>query len=137
MVGVNMSKHDEQAYVRGVKVAGFWKQLKRPLASWEQRSATWAKNHNVPVWVGRIPLVMAILISLTGLIAGGFVVALIVSFIWALAFILQNMGNSPNSNVYHYDNDSGPIVRSGGEGYGLYSGSDELTSYRMDRDIDD
>ncbi|MGR7122082.1 hypothetical protein ACU62C_22510 [Klebsiella aerogenes] len=85
-----MSKHDEQAYSRGVRAAGIWKRLKHTVASWDQRGTAWAKNHNIPVWIGRVPLVAAILISLTCLIAGGFIVALIVAFIWAITFILQN-----------------------------------------------
>lgn len=91
MVGVNMSKRDDEAYVRGVRAAGVWKQLKHILTSWDQRCAIWAKNHNAPVWVGRFPLALAILVSLVGFITGGFVVALIVAFIWSIAFILQNI----------------------------------------------
>lgn len=91
MVDVNMNKHDEEAYVRGVRAASIWKQLKRILTSWDLRCAIWAKKHNAPVWVGRIPLTLAILVSLAGLIAGGLVVTLIVAFIWSIAFILQNI----------------------------------------------
>ncbi|MGR7482817.1 hypothetical protein [Klebsiella aerogenes] len=124
-----MSNHYEQAYTRGVRAAGIWKRLKHTVASWDQRGAAWAKNHNIPVWIGRVPLVAAILISLTGLIAGGFIVAFIVAFIWAMAFILQNV------DLNSIDDDSkptGPGYRYGQDGYGYYSGSDDITSERID-----
>lgn len=87
---VNMSKQNKEAYNRGVKAAGIWKQLKNFLANWDQRCTMWTRNHNAPEWVGRIPSVIAILASLTGIIAGGLFIALIVLFIWAIAFILRN-----------------------------------------------
>lgn len=77
----------------GVRAAGIWKRLKHTVASWDQRGAAWAKNHNIPVWISRVPLVMFILFSLIGLTAGGLAVASVVAFIWAIAFMLQNIGN--------------------------------------------
>lgn len=135
MVGVNMSKHDEQAYIRGVRAAGIWKRLKHTVASWDQRGTAWAKNHNIPVWIGRVPLVAAILISLTCLIAGGFIVAFIVAFIWGMLFIAQNTGN----NLLRHENTNASTThaqfRNGSQGYGLYSGSEDLvTSHRIDLD---
>jgi hypothetical protein len=91
MGSVNMKKHNQQAYILGNRAADMWKNLKRLLVCLERRCAAWAKKHNAPVWVSRIPLIAVILISLTGLIAGGFVVALIAVFIWAIAYILQNI----------------------------------------------
>jgi hypothetical protein len=129
MVGVNMSKHDEQAYTRGVRAAGIWKRLKHTLINWDQRCIAWAKNHNVPVWVGRVPFVTAIFVSLIGLITGGFVVVCIVAFIWAIAFILQSV------DLNSIDDDSkptGPGYRYGQDGYGYYSGSDDITSEKID-----
>lgn len=94
---VNMNQHNKQAYARGYKAAGIWKQLKGSLVSWDHRCVTWARNHNAPLWVGRIPLIAAVTISLASLIAGSIAVALVIVFIWAMAFILQNikLGNIP------------------------------------------
>lgn len=131
MVIVNMNKQNKEAYNRGVKAAGIWKQLKNFLANWDQRCAMWARNHNAPKWVGRIPLVAAILVSLTGIIAGGFLIAFIVVFIWAIAFILQHTDIKQTIE----DDDSrpnGPGYRYGQDGFGYYSGSDDITSERID-----
>jgi len=128
---VNMSKQNKEAYNRGVKAAGIWRQLKKLLANCDQRCTVWARNHNAPAWVGRIPLVTAILASLTGIIAGGLFIAFIVVFIWAIAFILQHADIKKSVE----DEDSrphGPGYRYGQDGFGYYSGSDDITSDRID-----
>jgi hypothetical protein len=127
---VNMNQFNKLAYVRGLKAAEAWKHMKYMLRSWDYRCATWAKNHNAPVWVGRIPLVVVILISLAALFAGGMIVALIVIFIWAIVFILQNIGqndSASDSNIH------APLseYKDGPQGYGLYCGA-----YRIDQEDD-
>jgi hypothetical protein len=124
---VNMNKSNEQAYVRGLRAAGIWKSLKRSLINWDQRCVAWAKKHKFPAGAGRVPLIAAILISLTGLVAGGIAVALIIAFIWAIVFIRQNADFS-NMRVSSssYDTDDGSNLndegyRNGPEGYGYYS----------------
>lgn len=133
-----MSENNERAYVRGRKVAIIWKSLKKIVSTRDQLCVAWAKNHKLPAWIGHLPIISTVLISLAGLIVGGVAIASMIVFIWALAYILQHIGSSPNSSHdSHESYSASPEVRAGSEGYGLYSGSDELTSYRMDKDYDE
>ncbi|MGP0921409.1 hypothetical protein ACJ8PF_23325, partial [Serratia sp. CY81166] len=52
-------------------------------------------------------------------------------FIWAIAFILQNVDPS-DENTFDDERASGPSIRHGNDGYGYYSSSDDLTSERLD-----
>jgi len=133
-----MLQSNKQAYIRGHKVAVMWKCRKMSVITWDQRCVSWAKNHKLPGWIGHIPVIFAVLISLAGIAAGGIAIVSAVILIWALAFILQHLGSNPAHSPNNYESDSSsPEVRAGSEGYGLYSGSDELTSYRMDKDYDE
>lgn len=125
-----MNNQNKQAYNRGIKAADMWKKLKNVLSTWDRRCVHWASNHNAPKWVGRIPLVAAILASFTGMIAGGFVIALIIGFMWAIAFILQNADfsnmqvSSSSDDELNFDDDG---YRNGPDGYGYY-----MDGFRID-----
>ena len=130
-----MSNNNKQAYVRGRKVAMILKRLKGIVLTWDQRCMAWVKHHKLPAWVGHVPVFIAVLATLAGILLGGIVIAGCLIFIWAIAFILQQIGQTN-----HLENDADHIgskghdqplteYRNGDQGYGLYCGS-----YRMDQD---
>jgi len=117
---INMLESNEQAYIRGQKAATFWKRLKRVVSSCDRRCMAWVKNHKLPTWIGHVPVVIAVLGSLAGILLGGAVILGCLIFIWALVYILQQtstdhmqVSNSSASDEtgYYYD---------GPEGYGKY-----------------
>jgi hypothetical protein len=133
-------KQQERAWRRGEHIAGIWKRIKSSISSWDHRCLALAKKHNLPAWVGHMPVIAAMPLLLTGAVIAAIAAGFCVTFIWAINFIFHNIGRVPvSSNVIERSENcgSGPEVRAGSEGYGLYSGTDELTSYRMDKDSND
>lgn len=130
-----MSENKKQAYVRGRKVAIIWKRLKRVVSAWDQLCVIWARNHKLPAWIGHMPVIIAGLGTLAGSLLGGAVIVGCLIFIWAIAFILQQIAqtNHLENNADHFDSEgyNQPLTeyRNGDQGYGLYCGS-----YRMDQD---
>ncbi|MDL4914925.1 MAG: hypothetical protein QRY16_14370 [Enterobacterales bacterium endosymbiont of Blomia tropicalis] len=98
-----MLKNNEQAYVRGQKAAIIFKHLKRVVLTWDQRCMAWVKHHKLPTWLGHMPVVIAVLGSLAGILLGGVVIAGCLIFIWAIAFILQQIGQSTRVHITNWD----------------------------------
>lgn len=85
----------EQAWQRGRDAAGLWKKLKRIVSVWDQRCVAFVKKHKLPAWAGHIPIIAILILSLIGIVAGGIAVVFCIVFLWAFAFILQNLRKNP------------------------------------------
>lgn len=114
-----------------ITFANLLKRVHRTVFSWDFRCVMWAKNRRLPAWIGHIPIFTIMLISIVGLMVGGVIIASIIIFIWSVAFIFQSIGREGVTD----EGDSvstGAGYRDGQEGYGYYSGSDDVTSDRLD-----
>jgi len=123
------------AYQRGVHIANLWKHLKGTILTWNAICVAKAHSHKLPSWVGNMPMIIALLGSATAILFGGIVIVSCMLFIWAIAFILQHIGQE-NTQVNDSEdfgsstnNEFLTEYRVGDQGYGLYCGS-----YRMDLD---
>ncbi|EOB5442437.1 hypothetical protein ACIUVT_000931 [Yersinia enterocolitica] len=122
---------NQQAYQGGIRIARMWKRLKCTILRWDTFCVSKARKLKFPGWIGHLPIAVAFLGSVTAGLLGGIIIAGSLLFIWAIAFILQNV-NTSNENVFDDDRDSGPSIRHGNDGYGYYTSSDDLTSERLD-----
>ncbi|EFE96284.1 hypothetical protein [Serratia odorifera] len=122
----NTTQH--HAYQRGVRMANLWKRIKGTILHWDNVCVSKARSHKLPGWVGRIPIAIALLGSLTAALLGGLAIAGCLLFIWAIAFILQQF-NQPTAPEYvdPVNNESLTEYRDGDQGFGLYCGA-----YRID-----
>ena len=98
-----MLESNEQAYVRGLKAATYWKHLKKVVSTWDRLCVAWAKNHKLPAWIGHIPIFIAVLGSLAGIVLGGAMIAGCLIFIWTIAFILQQIGQPTRVHITNWD----------------------------------
>ncbi|HBC5198998.1 hypothetical protein IM817_01660 [Serratia marcescens] len=122
---------DQQAYQRGIRAARKWLRLKNVIMKWDRLCVSKVREYRLPAWIGHVPIVIALIGSVTAMLFGGLLVAGSMLFIWAIAFILQNVDPS-DENTFDDERASGPSIRHGNDGYGYYSSSDDLTSERLD-----
>ncbi|MEX3174051.1 DUF3742 family protein [Serratia quinivorans] len=118
----------QQAYERGARTAHLWKKFKDSVLHWDRRCTAWANKKSLPLWVGHVPVIVALLGSLTIILLGGAVIAGCLLFIWAIAFILQNtdfsnMQMSDSSTNESVDDDG---YQNGAEGFGNYVGGTRI-----------
>ncbi|WP_262121624.1 hypothetical protein [Serratia ficaria] len=122
------------AYQRGVRMASLWKRLKGTILKWDTFFVAKARAHQLPSWIGHIPITIALFGSLTAALLGGAAIAGCLLFIWAIAFILQQISpTSPKTTDSEYfdsdTNESLTEYRDGNQGFGLYCGE-----YRIDQE---
>ncbi|WP_053091638.1 MULTISPECIES: hypothetical protein [Serratia] len=95
---------EQQAYQRGFWAARKWARLKDTMMRWDQRCVSKVREHSLPGWVGHVPIAIALTGSVTAILFGGLVVAGCMLFIWAIAFILQNVGQNLSSDFDRKNN---------------------------------
>jgi hypothetical protein len=96
---------NQQAYQRGIRIARMWKRLKCTILKWDTICVSKARKHKLPGWIGHLPITVAFLGSVTAALLGGVIIAGSLLFIWAMAFIIQNIGQDSSRNL-DYENDS-------------------------------
>ncbi|MBV6695155.1 hypothetical protein [Serratia quinivorans] len=95
---------EQQAYQRGFCAARKCARLKDTMMRWDQRCVSKVRENRLPIWIGHVPITIALTGSVTAILFGGLVVAGCMLFIWAVAFILQNVGQNLSSNLEHENN---------------------------------
>ncbi|ELQ9312239.1 DUF3742 family protein [Serratia marcescens] len=118
---------DQQAYQRGVWAARKWSRLKNVIMRWDRLCVSKVREYRLPAWIGHVPIVIALIGSVTAMLFGGLLVAGCMFFILAIAFILQNadfsnmqLSDSTNDSV---DDDG---YRAGPDGFGNYVGGTRI-----------
>ncbi|HDG1673086.1 TPA: hypothetical protein PFE07_002542 [Kluyvera cryocrescens] len=100
-----MEQH-QQAWQRGVRMANYWIKLRSSAFYFDACCMAKAKKSSLPNWVGHIPLIIMIFLSLICVIVGGIALASCTVFLWALALIVQNaMRTNNDSSVYSSNED--------------------------------
>ncbi|WP_261436365.1 hypothetical protein [Serratia ficaria] len=124
----------QHAYQRGVRMANLWKRVKSTILRWDAFCVTKARSYKLPGWIGHFPIAIALIASLAAALLGGLAIAGCLLFIWAIAFILQQIPpTSPQTTDSEYfdsdTNESLTEYRDGNQGFGLYCGE-----YRIDQE---
>lgn len=83
---------DQQAYQRDAWAARKWSRLKNMIMRWDRLCVSRVRENRLPAWIGHVPIVIALIASVTAMLFGGLLVAGCMFFIWALVFIFQNVG---------------------------------------------
>ncbi|HGL5836586.1 TPA: hypothetical protein ACKFTR_004290, partial [Enterobacter kobei] len=73
---------DQQAYQRGIWAARKWTRLKDTIMRWDRHCVAKARKHRLPAWIGHVPIVIALIGSVTAMLFGGLLVAGSMLFIW-------------------------------------------------------
>ncbi|RAT17399.1 hypothetical protein AU490_13765 [Lonsdalea populi] len=125
----------QHAYQRGARVARLWKKVKGSVLHWDERCVTWANKKHLPTWIGHAPIIIFIAFFISTIVFGGLIIAVCFLFIFAVACITQNPSQSQTVADETETKDCGSCYRNGNQGYGLYSGPEDLvSSYRMDQE---
>jgi hypothetical protein len=123
------------AVQRGIKLAGFWKKTRRLISKWDRICVHWAKSRGLPGWLGHVPIVLAIMLSVVTALLGGLLIGLVIAFVWMAIVGLQSTEDDYVKDECLKNRSTSSEYRNGNQGYGLYSGPEDLvTSYRMDCD---
>ncbi|EHD22932.1 MULTISPECIES: hypothetical protein [Brenneria] len=132
---MNQTKQ-QHAYQRGARIARLWKKVKGSVLHWDERCVTWANKKHLPPWIGHAPIIIFIAFFISTIAFGSLIIAACFLLIFAVACIIQNPGSSQatadEAEFYDDTEKTGPGYRYGQEGHGYYSGSDDITSERLD-----
>ncbi|MFJ5498717.1 hypothetical protein ACIPUN_02090 [Pectobacterium sp. CHL-2024] len=132
---MNRSRQNS-AYQRGARAASIWKRLNGNARLWDSVCVEKARKHHLPAWFGHVPIILFIVLFISTIAFGGLIIGVCFLFIFAVACIIQNPGSSQakadETEFYDDTEKTGPGYRYGQEGHGYYSGSDDITSERLD-----
>ncbi|HIE9447005.1 TPA: hypothetical protein ACXRZU_000623 [Klebsiella pneumoniae] len=127
-------KDKPSAYL-GISIPNLWKTFRIRVRSFDNHCKQWAMDRGAPVWLARIPLVLAALTAIVGFI----IWAGLISFGYVLSNVFLNglkllkggdfkytadMASSDQSEEY------GPVYMNGNQGEGWYT--DNTGSVRQD-----
>lgn len=118
------------AVQRGIKLAGLWKKTRRRVSQWDAICVHWPKSHGLPGWLGHVPIVLAMVLSLTAAILGGLLIGVVIAFVW---MGIIGLSSPPRKNSINYDyrpNDSREYWIT--EAYGLNSDQDDFSANHQD-----
>ncbi|TNH42248.1 hypothetical protein [Photorhabdus luminescens] len=124
--------HDTQrtmrAQIRGAKAAGIYRNLCQRLRTWDTNCVVKAHKHNLPVWVGHLPVYLFVGSSAIALLLGSLAIAGIIILIFGL---LLGLSQTNKGETLHFSNtpEDENGYRNGYEGYGYYMGG-----FRVDSD---
>ncbi|MCG8708800.1 hypothetical protein JHU04_002024 [Brenneria sp. 4F2] len=124
------------AYQRGARAASIWKRLNGNTRHWDKICVEKAQRHHLPAWLGHVPIFVLFSFLISTIVCGSLIIAACFLLIFAVACIIQNPGSSQatadEAEFYDDTEKTGPGYRYGQEGHGYYSGSDDITSERLD-----
>ncbi|POE07495.1 hypothetical protein BV921_19035 [Pectobacterium odoriferum] len=81
-----------RAYQRGLKAAGVWQHVKNTLKHWDATCIALATRFHLPTWIGHIPVAALCVLSATSILFGGFIIAGVALFLWALILLSPQKG---------------------------------------------
>lgn len=83
---MNLSEQ-KRAYQRGAFTARYWKRLKTKIRHWDSICVSVARRHNLPTWLGHIPIISLVTFSLVCCLTGGLLLAAVVLIVWAILLL--------------------------------------------------
>lgn len=101
-----MEQH-QQAWQRGYWLARFWNKIKKQYSRHNRQCVSWAVSHNMPKWIGHVPMLGLLMLSMITLTFGSFVILSSVLILWSLALAssfvkggVSDTANNSDSNDY-------------------------------------
>lgn len=98
---------DERAWQRGHSLARFWKKIKRQYSRLDRQCVRWAVSHNMPKWLGHVPMAVLLILSVLTLTFGSFLLLCSALILWGLALAssvvnggVSDTANNSDSNDY-------------------------------------
>ncbi|ELQ9312235.1 hypothetical protein R3D73_005287 [Serratia marcescens] len=108
------------AYQRGVRMASLWKRLKGTILRWDSFWVSKARKHNLPAWIGHIPMSMLAVIMLAALVFGGMVIASSAVLVGALVLLVSRACFSEEKTPPEDDSEPCGNFMQEQSGYGKY-----------------
>lgn len=97
-------RHADQ---RGVRIASLWKRLKGTILRWDAFWVSKARKHNLPAWIGHIPMSMLASIMLAALVFGGMVIASSAVLVGALVLLVSGVSSEENdTDSFNFSSDN-------------------------------
>ncbi|POW52747.1 DUF3742 family protein (plasmid) [Pantoea piersonii] len=130
---------DNSAFDRGRRAAGFWLRLSKSAKEANDICISWTKRRGLPAFVGRLPVPIAGLMFLTFVALSGLFIGAILVIGAVFLYMLSNLSVTGAEDSDDTDELSGHQYRDGNDGFGMYSGPQNVTvtSTRIDRDDED
>lgn len=130
---------DNSAFNRGRRAAGFWLRLSKSAKGANNICISWAKRRGLPVFMGRLPVPIAGFMFVTFVALSGLFVGAILVIGAVFLYMLRNLSVTGAEDSDVTDELSGHQYRDGNDGFGMYSGPQNVTvtSTRIDRDDED
>ncbi|MFJ5338803.1 hypothetical protein ACIPSD_06770 [Pectobacterium sp. CHL-2024] len=94
-----------RAYQRGLKAAGIWKSAKNRLIQWDATCVAAAGRHNMPKWIGHIPIAAFCALSIAAILFGGFIIGGMFLLLWAVFLISPKKGLKGGTHDDEYFDD--------------------------------
>jgi hypothetical protein len=77
-----LDKGKNAAIQRGVNAARHWKRTRNCVKKWDATCVGWTKSHRFPGWLGHVPIVLVLLLSVASILLGSLLIGLVVAFVW-------------------------------------------------------
>jgi hypothetical protein len=98
-----LDKGKNAAIQRGVHAARHWKRTRNCVKKWDATCVGWTKSHRFPGWLGHVPIVLVLLLSVASILLGGLLIGLVVGLIW-----MAIIGLSPGPYQIEQEHDDVP-----------------------------
>lgn len=130
---------ENSAFKRGKHAARFWLKISKGIKAANSACMLWTKRRGWPTFLGRLPVPIAVFALLAFVAVGGLFIG--TAFLIGAIFIymVSNLAVTDANDSDVTEEQSGHQYRDGNDGYGMYSGPQNVTvtSARIDRDDDD
>lgn len=127
------------AFNRGVRVAKHCKKLTSSASFLNTACLRWTDKRGLPAVMGRLPVPIAVFAILTVVIVSGLFIGSVFLIGTAFIYMLSNLVITHAEDNDAAEEHSGHQYREGNDGFGMYSGPQNVnvTSSRIDSDEDD
>ncbi|MGC8427391.1 hypothetical protein [Mixta calida] len=130
---------ENPAFKRGKHVARLWLRLSKGIKVANSACMLWTLKRGLPAFLGRLPVPIAVFTLFTFMAVGGLFIG--AAFLVGAIFIymVSNLAVADANGSDVSEGQSGHQYRDGNDGFGMYSGPQNVTvtSARVDRDEDD
>ncbi|WP_215845246.1 hypothetical protein [Candidatus Pantoea bituminis] len=130
---------ENSAFKRGASAAGFWLRFSKSARAANSTCVAWTLKHRLPTFIGRLPVPIACFAVLSLAVVGGMFVGTILVLGAIFLYMLSNLAISGAQDDDITERQSGHQYRDGNDGFGMYSGPQNVTvtSSRVDHNDDD
>ncbi|WP_367165970.1 DUF3742 family protein [Kosakonia cowanii] len=128
----------DSAFKRGAHAAGLWRKLSKSARAANSACVEWAIRRGLPAFVGRLPVPITGIAILAIALVSGFFIGAVLLLGAIFLYILSNLAVTSVMDCEVTEEQNGHQYRDGNDGFGIYSGPQNVTvtSSRIDHDDD-